>query len=80
MVLEKEIKSHFNCKTWWLTERGLSTGFFADSGQQWRNTGKVVLTSITLTLRKVKATDIHHILLTSAGRIVYNTHMVPDGA
>lgn len=67
IALEKEIKSHFNCRTWWLMERGMPTCFFADSGQQSRNSAKVVLTSITITLHRVKATDIHHIL-NSAGR------------
>lgn len=49
-------------------EHGMPTGFFADSGQQSGNTAKVVLTILAITLCRVRATDIHHILLTSTSR------------
>lgn len=41
------------------------SGFFANFGQQSENTAVVVLTSITITVHRVKVVDIH---LTSTGR------------
>ena len=77
IALEKEIKSHFNCKTQWLMEHGMPTGFFADSGQESGNTAKVVLTNITIRSRRL--IYITFFFLQLAG-IVYNMLMVPDGA